>query len=284
MTEGTARIDWLELLLVPLGFVVGAYGTIVGAGGGFVLVPLLLLIYPDEEPATITSISLGVVFFNAVSGSWAYARLKRIDYRSGLAFAAAALPGAIAGVFLVHIVPRALFDILFGVALLSVAAYTIWQANRTQAMRPPVAGRFVVRRVMPGADEGTSFRYSFNMAHGVAISAVIGLLSSLLGIGGGVFQVPAMVNVLRFPVHVAVATSQFVLMFMSGEASALHLLNGAYFGEDAGRVLLLALGAIPGAQVGARLAQRFRGTLISRLLALALVVVGARLLYAGITA
>jgi uncharacterized membrane protein YfcA len=81
------------LLLIPLGFLLGAFGTLIGAGGGFVLVPVLLFLYPDEDPATITSISLAVVFFNALSGSLAYARQKRIDYRTGLAFAAAASRG-----------------------------------------------------------------------------------------------------------------------------------------------------------------------------------------------
>ena len=66
------------LWLIPLGFVVGAYGTLIGAGGGFLLVPVLLLLYPRETPETITSISLAVVFFNALSGSIAYARMKRI--------------------------------------------------------------------------------------------------------------------------------------------------------------------------------------------------------------
>jgi uncharacterized membrane protein YfcA len=81
--------------LIPVGFVIGAYGTLIGAGGGFVLVPLLLLLYPEDTPDTITSISLALVFFNALSGSIAYARKKRIDYYSGLLFAAAA--GAVLG-------------------------------------------------------------------------------------------------------------------------------------------------------------------------------------------
>ena len=65
---------WLTLL----GFVIGTYGTLIGAGGGFVLVPILLMLYPNESPEIITSISLAVVFFNAMSGSLAYSRMKRI--------------------------------------------------------------------------------------------------------------------------------------------------------------------------------------------------------------
>lgn len=275
-------MSWWELLLVPLGFAVGAYGTLVGAGGGFVLVPVLLIIYPQEKPASITSISLAVVFFNAISGSAAYARLRRIDYRTGAVFAAASLPGAVGGAYLVGVVPRDVFDIIFGVVLLSIAAYTLWSVGRTQTMRAPLTGRFIVRRVMPGDEEGAEYRYSFNMLHGTIFSAAIGFFSSLLGIGGGVISVPMMITVLRFPVHIAVATSQFVLAFMSAEGSAVHLLNGDLAGVNVMRALLIAAGAIPGAQVGALLSRRFQGPVIARLLVIALFIVGVRLLLSGV--
>lgn len=105
------------LWAIPLGFVVGAYGTLIGAGGGFVLMPVLLMLYPRESPELLTSISLAVVFFNAASGSWAYARLRRIDYRSGLLFSAATVPGAIFGALTTGYLPRRLFDGVFGVIL-----------------------------------------------------------------------------------------------------------------------------------------------------------------------
>ena len=76
------------------------YGTLVGVGGGALLVPVLLMMMPDESPATITSISLGVVFFNAYSGTVAYVRMGRVDYRSAVLFSAAGLPGAVVGVLL----------------------------------------------------------------------------------------------------------------------------------------------------------------------------------------
>ena len=59
------------LWLLPLGLLIGAFGTLIGAGGGFILVPILLLIYPKENTELITSVSLAVFFFNALSGSWA---------------------------------------------------------------------------------------------------------------------------------------------------------------------------------------------------------------------
>lgn len=87
----------LWVLLGVIGIFVGAFGTLIGVAGGFLLIPVLFYLYPDESPATITSITLAVAFFNALSGSIAYGRLKRIDYRSGLLFSAAGVPGAIIG-------------------------------------------------------------------------------------------------------------------------------------------------------------------------------------------
>ncbi|HEY7801146.1 MAG TPA: sulfite exporter TauE/SafE family protein [Dehalococcoidia bacterium] len=265
-----------ELLLIPLGFVVGAYGTLVGAGGGFVLVPLLLLIYPDDPPASITSISLAVVFFNALSGSAAYARLKRIDYVTGIMFACAAIPGSIAGAFFVGVIPRNTFDLMFGFILLGLALYTMWSAGRTEIVRAPLRGRGIITRTMAG-EEGETFRYSYNLPLGIAYSAAVGFFSTLLGIGGGVVHVPVMITLLRFPVHVAVATSHFILVFTSASGSIVHLSNGDLAGINLVRAGLLAIGVVPGAQVGARLAQRFGGPAIVRFLAVALIALGIRL-------
>jgi uncharacterized membrane protein YfcA len=90
---------------------------------------------------------------------------------------------------------------------------------------------------------------------GVAVSVVIGFVSSLLGIGGGFIHVPVMVNLLNFPVHVASATSHFTLTVMTAVGSVVHLLTGTLVGA-APRVVPLSLGVVVGAQVGARVAQR----------------------------
>lgn len=275
-------MSWFEVLLIPLGFAVGAYGTLVGAGGGFVLVPALLVIYPGEDPASLTSISLAVVFFNALSGSAAYARVRRIDYLTGTMFAAAAIPGSIGGAYLVGAVPRAAFDVMFGLTLLGLAAYTAWAAGRTALIRSPLRGRGIITRTMPGNELGASFRYSYNLWQGLLYSAGVGFISSLLGIGGGVVHVPIMITLLRFPVHVAVATSHFVLAITAASGSAVHLSNGDLAGQNLVRAFLLAAGVIPGAQVGARLAQRFQGPAIVRFLAVALLALGVRLLYSGL--
>jgi uncharacterized membrane protein YfcA len=101
-----------------LGTTIGAVGTLIGAGGGFALIPVLLFLFPSEPAANLTAISLAVVFANALSGSIAYARLGRVDWRSALLFALAGLPGSIVGAWITHGIDRKLFDPLLGLTLI----------------------------------------------------------------------------------------------------------------------------------------------------------------------
>lgn len=260
----------------------GTFGTLVGAGGGFVLVPVLLLVYPHKEPETITAMSLLVVCANASSGSIAYARQKRIDYRSGGWFAVATLPGAIAGAIVVGYIPRREFDGLFAAVLVVLGCYLAFRSS-VQALAEPITGRGVVHRQITDS-HGNTFAYSFQMWKGIVISAGVGFVSSLLGIGGGIIHVPVMATVLHFPVHIAAATSHFVLAFMSAEGTAVHLLTGTLnWDRSLAQAVLIGLGAIPGAQLGALLSHRLHGGLIIRALAGALILVGLRLALQAIT-
>ena len=275
-------MDWHDLLLIPLGVVVGAFGTLVGAGGGFVLVPVLLLLYPERNPQTITSMSLLVVCANAASGSLAYARQKRIDYRSGWWFVLGTFPGAIAGAIVVGYIPRRTFDAIFATVLVVLGAYLALRSSN-RGIIEPVSGRGVVRRQIRDS-AGNTFVYSFHLWKGVVISTFVGFISSLLGIGGGIIHVPIMSTILHFPVHIAAATSQFVLVFMAAEGTAVHFFDGSLQWDRAlGQAALIALGAIPGAQIGARLSRKIHGGMIIRVLAGALILVGFRLALKAIT-
>ena len=274
-------MSWLDLLLIPLGFAVGAYGTMVGAGGGFVLVPALLLIFPDESQRTLTAMSLLVVLANALSGTLAYARRKLIDYRSGLLFASVAVPASFAGAFAVRYMPRSAFDVAFGVLLVSVAfVVAVGAARGGQTIRDPLkGGRAIVTRVIDRGD-GVTSRYSYDVRPGLGLSGVTGFVATLFGVGGGIIQVPMMATLLRIPFDIAVATSQFMLIFMASAGTIIHLLNGELMGTELARAGLLSVGAIAGAQTGALLSRRLSSATITRLLALGLIAIGGRLVLA----
>ena len=267
-------------LLVGLGVVVGGFGTIIGVGGGFILVPVLLLAYPDDDPAIITSISLAVVFFNALSGSLGYARLRRTDYRTGLTFALATVPGAIVGAAATNWLPRQAFDLTFGLLLIAVSIYIAFRAGATSGRRLASLRPSAQRTLTDSA--GVTYAYSFNRELGITISFFVGFIASFLGVGGGIIHVPVMVSLLNFPAHVATATSHFILMFTALVGTAVHIVDGS-LAEGWARMTALAVGVVAGAQIGARLSDRLPAGVIVRLLAGALFVVAIRLVIAGVS-
>ena len=262
--------------LIGLGLVVGLYGTLIGAGGGFVLMPILLLLYPKMKAEYLTAISLTVVFFNAVSGSEAYAIMKRIDYKSGLMFAAATIPGAILGALNTAWVPRRLFDGIFGVTLVAGATFLFWRPTLHHHHPEGQAGHHLEAHRHLVAIEGDTYDYAFNPLVGIGISFVVGYVSSFLGIGGGIIHVPVLIYLLDFPVHVATATSHFILAIMSLSGTLVHIWTGD-LATGVNQTLALAIGVMLGAPLGAQLSSRIQGTWIVRSLALALGLVGVRI-------
>ena len=261
--------------LIVLGFGTGAYGTLIGAGGGFVLVPILLLLYPHDGPHLITSISLAVVFFNAASGSEAYARMGRVDYRSGLLFAIATIPGAVLGALTTSLLPRSLFDMTFGVLLVAASTYLVWRSARPNESAGRIGHGSTTRRLIEA--DGTEHTYSFSVPLGMFLSLFVGYLSSLFGIGGGIIHVPLLTSLLHFPVHIATATSHFILAIMALAGTVTHIATGT-FAQGVHRTVYLSIGVLIGAQVGAKLSNRLSGVWIIRSLAIALGLVGVRLM------
>ncbi len=280
------------VLFPALGFLVGAYGTIIGAGGGFLFVPLLLQVW--HLPHTIAiGTSLCAVSLNAISGTGVYARQGRIDYRSAVLFLIAGIPGAVAGAWVPEQLSGRTINLIFGALLGLLAVALILNPERRRVVVPagepgsspadpaaPAAGtmpRSWCTRNLVDA-HGIRYEWSFNERAGMGLSAVLGFLSSLLGIGGGIIHVPAMTYYFHFPAHVATATSQTILAATALFGAATH----AGLGHVAwGPGLMLGAGAFLGAQVGGRLATRISGRWVIRGLALGLLLLAARLLTTG---
>lgn len=267
-----------DALLVGIGFGVGLFGTLIGAGGGFILVPILLLMFPKDDPSVLTAISLAVVFFNASSGSVAYGLMGRIDYKSALWFCIATIPGAVLGALTSQIMPRKVFSMVFGILLVAACIYLFAFPDRKKSEHP---------HGKPGRTErlfadksGIEHKYTFDMRLGLVISAFVGYISSVLGIGGGIVHVPALSQLLNFPVHVATATSHLILAVTALVGTVTHIIMGDFHG-DWKRAILIGLGAVVGAQFGARLSNKIHGPGIIRALAIALGLVGIRVFFLG---
>ncbi len=266
------------LLFIGFGVLVGAYGALVGTGGGFLIVPLLL--WYKLTPQQAIGTSLVVVFLNALSGTFSYARKQKIDYHTGIRFSLWVLPGAIGGVFLSALFSIKMFSLVFGILLLVLAAILLVKPVAAPEERihmsetEPAWWKKITVRTMPDGNGGT-LSYSYHTLSGYLLSFFVGFLSSLFGIGGGIVHVLAMVHLLKFPAHIATATSLFILTISAGVGAIGHLLFGNVLPAVA---LGIGAGVIVGAQLGAAVAQHIRGHWLVRLLSLALVAVGIRLL------
>lgn len=266
-----------NLGLVLFGAVVGTYGTLVGAGGGFLIVPMMLLVY-GATPQQAVGTSLAVVFLNAISGTVSYARRRRIDYRTGILFALLTLPGAVLGAYLTTYFTGRIFEVVFGIILLAIAGVLLFRPEARRATSPKAAanplprGGYVKRTLVDAS--GEIFEYSFNPRGGGLLSFAVGFFSSIVGIGGGIIHVPALVYLFGFPAHIATATSLFILAISAGTGTASHLALQHVLLWPA---LLIGTGVVVGAQFGAAISPHIRGRWLMRLLSIALVIVGARL-------
>lgn len=268
-------------LLIAIGFFIGALGTLIGAGGGFLLVPILIIMRPDFSPDTITAISMVIVACNAISGSVAYMSAKRVDYKAGIIFAICTIPGSILGVLTSEVIPRGVFDIIFGILMLGLAAFLFFNgAEKDLVLKPTITRKGWIQQHL--TDKwGEAYDYAYSLRLGMVISVFVGYFSPLLGIGGGIIHVPAMSEWLLFPVHIATATSHFILAIMSTVSVIVHYLRGNYDDPLVMKMVIgLAVGVIPGAQLGAYMSRKINGKYIIKALAVSIAIVGIKILVA----
>ena len=267
------------ILLIITGFVIGMFGTLIGAGGGFILMPILILSYPELSPETKTAVSIAIVAANAISGSVAYARSGRIDYKAGLIFALFTIPGSILGVLTTQYISSGFFNILFGTLLIVLSVYLIVKQNQPMVSQVTDATQKRWKHHSLTDHSGISYNYTFNQTRGILISILVGYISPVLGIGGGIIHVPALVQWLQFPVFIATATSHFILAIMATVSVIVHAIKGSYNDPKILHMVIgLTIGVIPGAQLGAWLSHKLKSKTIIQVLAVCLGLVGIRIL------
>ena len=216
-----------DLWLLPLGFAAGVLGSMIGLGGGLVVVPVLTFF--GFSPALAASNSLFAAFSNAVASTISYAKQKRIEYSLGLKLGLLSIPGTILGALISDQITPSLFKILFGILLVASSVY------------------IYSKREFESKAHNTSKQV---MVLAVAASFFAGIISSLFGIGGGIVFVPLMVIAIGLSMKLAAPTSQLILLFASASGMIAHSLLGH---PDFYQALLLAVGAFGGGLVGSRL-------------------------------
>ncbi|HEY5257826.1 MAG TPA: sulfite exporter TauE/SafE family protein [Candidatus Baltobacteraceae bacterium] len=248
----------LGLELFATGLLASIFGSMVGLGGGFLLVPALRLFF-GLSPADAAGTSLALVVANSASGAFTYLLQKRVHVKIGLLIALGGLPGSIAGAMLVTRLSEQTFDTILAVLLLAVAADVLWNRRATAASRP--AGQIA-------GIKGMSYRGA------VAMGFAVGLVSSLFGIGGGVIVVPSLLYFSELPAHAISATSHFAIVLTSPVGLATHAFQHDIRIAD---VVPLVLGGLCGGPIGARLSLKLNSRQLLRYVAAALIVAAVSL-------
>lgn len=248
---------------------VGCLAAMVGVGGGFLVVPMLVLVWGlSMQEAAGTALLM--IVFTSTSSTLAYSRQKRIDYRVGLILAAGTIPGALIGAYLTSLVDSLLLEALLGIFLLGLALWMLLARELTDKKTDPAEGG---RRKVDAL--GHVFEYSPKTSKGLPGGFLAGLTSGTFGIGGGVLVVPLLRLGLGVPMHISCATSMFMMVFTSLAAGATHIFLGHPRIDYA---IPLCIGIIIGTQIGAFLAKKTRARFLERMLGVCLLIMGARML------
>lgn len=239
------------LWLVPLGFIAGVIGSMIGLGGGFVIVPALT--FAGFPPTLAASDSLFAAFCNAVASTLSYARQKRIVYSLGIKLALLSIPGTVLGAYISDEISASTFKLLFGMVLVASSVY-IYSRRKMEPKEHNLSKQLVILII------GASF--------------FAGIISSLFGIGGGTVFVPLMVVAIGLSMKLAAPTSQFILMFAAASGMIVHSLLGH---PDYAQAGLLSLGAFAGGIVGSKISLRVDERKLKIFVTLVLVITSIKL-------
>jgi len=266
---------WDLILLPIIAFFIGIIAAMLGIGGGVFMVPTLVLLpWYALDPAVASGTSLAAIIFTSVSSTFKYTKQKRIDRLLGLALASTTIPGAFLGSYSKSLIETRLLGLIFAFFLIFVAARMFIGKRKEESKN-------VMEKVKKGKsrklidNHGNIFTYSMNIRIIPFLGFTAGFFSGLLGIGGGAVLVPAMNLGIGVPIHVAAATSMFIMIFTSTAGTLTNLwLDQIRFDY----AILLAAGIIFGAQVGAHYAAKVSARNLQRMFGIILVIASIRMI------
>jgi uncharacterized membrane protein YfcA len=273
-------------LLVGVGMVVGFLSGLVGVGGGFLMTPILMMI--GVPPTVAAASDSNAIVATSASGTAVHFRLGNVDLKLGSVLLLGGLAGASVGVRIIKWL-RGLgnadfvITITYVVVLGSVGAFmfleglhSLRRAVMTPIAHQPKEHRGFLRK-LPFQMQFPNSKVQHSVLVPFALCALVGVLSAIMGVGGGFIMVPMMVYLLRMPMHTAIGTDLFQILFTSAGVTLMQAITNHTV--DVVLALLIALGSTAGAQIGARMARLLRGDQLKIVLASVVLLVTAKMAY-----
>lgn len=272
-------------LLLSVGLVVGLLSGIFGVGGGFLITPLLFFI--GIPPAVAVATSANQIVASSYSAILSHIRRRTVDFPMGVALMVGGLAGSTVGLFVFDLLRRLgqvdLLVKLFYVVFLGLIGGLMFieslNAIRKSRMQGPKPRRQRTRRdwvhAMPMRVRFRASGLYISVFPPLLVGFFVGVLSAIMGVGGGFVIVPAMIYILGMPTKVVIGTSLFQIIFVSAYTTMMHAYNSHTV--DTVLAVLLLVGGVIGAQIGARIGLLLKAEQLRILLALLVLAVCLKL-------
>ena len=254
------------------GLIAGLLGSMLGVGGGILIVPILTLALHLPIQVAIGS-SLVAIVANACTAAGIYTKVRLTNIKLGLLLETTTIPGAIIGGFAAALIAPSILSALFGLVLIYVTYTMVTRQHFISADTQPDDHLHLAK---PGKtsdnlsssltdsyyDQNLDEVVNYKVTHipaGLGTGFFAGILSSLLGVGGGVVNVPVMHMVMRVPMKAAIATSTFMIALTAATGAFIY----QYYGNIEPFIIApLVIGIVIGSRIGVELTQRTRGELL----------------------
>jgi uncharacterized membrane protein YfcA len=280
-----AEISVNAPLLILLGAAVGFISGLFGIGGGFLMTPFL--VFMGVPAAVAVASEANHVTASSASSVIAYRRRNAVDFRMGGVMAAGGAIGSFVGVEvfrLLRLLGQAelvvslsylIFLTVIGGLMLSESLGQVLRARRGETLHRAMRPRRPLWHHLPWRMRFPRSRLYISVIPPVSLGVCVGVLSAIMGVGGGFILVPAMIYLLRMPAGVVVGTSLFQIVITTAITSVLQA--GRNQTVDIVLASLLLVGGVVGAQFGARLSMRFRPETLRAVLGLIVLLVGLQM-------
>lgn len=272
--------DLLENLILAVSAVlIGVISTLLGIGGGSLIVPFLIIVF-NTGYAEAVATSLTAMVFLASLGALNYYKRGLVDVKVGVLFQALTVAGAFIGANIVSIIPTGVLKGAFGVFLLYVS-YTMFKGKKRslEGEKTRVKDRFYRKKFTLPDGSTVDFEIPILLSSSLVFTA--GVFSGMFGIGGGTILVPVLNLACGFPIHVAVATSTFIISMTALTGAATHYIHGNL---NVLLVIPVSIGYVIGSQIGPRLAVRIKGVILRKIFAILLAFASLRIIYSVVLA
>ncbi|MEW5961742.1 MAG: sulfite exporter TauE/SafE family protein [Chloroflexota bacterium] len=266
----------IGLLIFSVGLLVGGLGSMLGIGGGVLIIPLLVSLFDIPIKTAIGASIISVIATSSAAGAVHVGR-GLTNTRLAMVLEVATTLGALAGGITAVLLSPDLLEATFGLALL----YVVYSMRRLPKEDTPVAPTGLLNASYVDPFTGQTIVYGIHkLTSGLGASFVAGNISGLLGIGGGIIKVPIMSLMMGVPLRAAIATSNFMIGITAATSAVIYYQHGYV---DPSIAIPTALGVLVGAQIGTHAGGRMRSHRLKQIFQGLLLIFAIQMFYRAIT-